>query len=340
MDRTSPWLRALRIPGRPLRLALVLPMIAFAVGAEARTPDAARAAPVATISLDMDPATPGVQSSVSYNEGVDQIAVDVYVQDATAIGAFEFWVSFDVTMLEYLGWSTGPFLGSTGRPVTCQKIITENTVRIGCNTSGPPPPDGPSGEGVLGTLFFRPRFGGESCISMLLVETAEVFGHPIPTVGRGGCTTLVPNTPTPTATWTPTNTPTPTPTPTYTATPTRTATPTKTSTTVPATATPTPTAGRATSTPHAATSTPKPATATATPPLVLTVLGSTPTPSQTPVSTVVAGAPPSQFPGAGAGRFTNSRNDWVITAMSLAIGVLLVLLLRRTFFDDDPEGRA
>lgn len=300
-------------------------------------PDEAQAVVTATISLDMDPATPGVQDTVSYNEGVGQIDIDVYVEDATAIGAFEFWLAFDYTMLEYLGWTTGPFLGSTGRPVTCHRIITENTIRIGCTTNGPTP-DGPSGDGVLGTLHFRPRFGGETCISMLLVETAEVFGHAIPTIGFGGCSTLVPNTPTPSPTFTPTKTHTPTATHTRTATATRTPTPTQTSTTVPSTATPT--GVPPTSTPHGNnTATPKPGTST--PTLVSTVLSGTPTvaPSQsaTPVNTVIAGGPPNRFPGAGTGRFGDGKTEWVITAMSLAIGVLLVLLLRRTFFDDESE---
>ncbi len=323
---------------RALFWGMVLLMTAVGIGSAIGAPDATQAAVTATMSLDMDPATPGVQDSVSYNEGVDQIDIDVYVEDATAIGAFEFWLFFDYTMLEYLGWTTGPFLGSTGRPVTCQNVLTENTVRIGCTTSGPTP-DGPSGEGVLGTLHFRPRFGGETCISMLLVETAEVLGHAIPTVGYGGCSTLVPNTATPTPTRT--STPTHTPTATFTRTPTatRTPTPTHTPTTAPNTATPT--GVPPTSTPQRSnTSTPKPGTAPSTPTLVSTVLAGTPTmtsPTQTPVHTVVAGGPPNRFPGAGTGRFGDGKTEWVITAMSLAIGVLLVVLLRRTFFDDESE---
>jgi len=149
------------------------------------------------IAIDADPYTPGIQNTMTYPEGTDPIEIDVVVQNATNIGAFEFQLSFDNVSLEYIGWALGPFLGSTGRVVTCQQIITENTIRIGCTTTGPPPPDGPSGDGVLVKIGFHPKFPGTTCLPVMLVETAEIFGHPIPTSGQSGCVTIVQSTPTP-----------------------------------------------------------------------------------------------------------------------------------------------
>jgi hypothetical protein len=334
---------ALALCRRTLRVALFTLVASLTIALVAAfSPTGTRAGGPALMALDMDPSTPGVQNTATYPEGTEQIAVDVVVQNADAIGAFEFWIAYNPLYLQFLGWSLGPFLTSTGRVATCHQIITENTIRLGCTTTGPTP-EGPSGDGVLATLFFKPRFGGETCISMLLVETAEVFGHALPTVGQGGCITIIPSTATPTPSHTATRTPTRTPSPTRTHTPTHTP--------VPATRTPavnTPTAvntAPASATPPNNTRTPA---TTRTPAVTRTVTSGTTTPTAfstvagaTPVFPGTPDAPPENpsgptgFPTAGAtGPDGSSRVGWLITAMSLTIGVLLVLLLRRTIFDD------
>lgn len=156
----------------------------------------------ATIAVDTDPGTPGIQTNTNYPTGLSEIDIDIVVLNADKAGAFEFLLYYDGAMLEFLGWTLGPFITSTGRFATCDQIITDNTVRIGCATSGPPPPDGASGDGILAHLRFRPLQQGTVCISTLLVETAEVFGHPLPTIGQSGCVHFV-GTPTPTLTPTP-----------------------------------------------------------------------------------------------------------------------------------------
>ncbi len=302
-----------------------------------RADDRAEAAGGAVIALDMDPATPGIQNTANYPAGIGVIQVDAVVVNANAIGAWEFYLSFDVTALEFLYWGPGPFLMSTGRPVTCFQVITENTLRLGCTSTGFTP-DGPSGDGVIAHMYFRPRFAGGTCFSMLLVETAEVLGHALPTTSQTGCLIVVPHTPTPTPTPTQTSTATATFTSTPTATATRTPTP---SSTVQTTQTPadTPTPG-STKTPSTATKTPVRTTPTpsGSPTPFSTVLGSTPTPGiPTAVVTVIGGPrPPGQFPSAGGnGSFAAGGESWLITAMSLIIGVLLVVLVRRTVFDHD-----
>ncbi len=249
------------------------------------------ASTVATIAFDMDPSTPGIQTSVAYPQTVTDIYVDVVVQnaDAVGIGAFEFEVVIPFG-LHYVDSTVGPFLGSTGRTVTCQQIpaIPEGRVRIGCVTTGLEPA-GPSGDGVLATLHFQPVLRLDACLYFILVETADVGGSPLLTTSQNGCfsyliPTLTPtssptntNTPTPSATPTGTPTPTDTPTDTPTNTPTITATPTSTET---PTDTPTPSITPVPNTDTATpTNTPTPtSTATNTPTAAVTA---TPTSSQT-----------------------------------------------------------
>lgn len=209
----------------PLRIAALLLLMGALGGVDALPPShhAGAAGPLAIV-LDMDPATPGVQDSVSVPQGTPEIAIDVVIQNGVDVGAFEFWVAFDVVALQFLGWTEGPYLTSSGRVSTCVSLINETSVRIGCGTIGPAPPDGPSGDGVLATLRFRPRFSGQTCLPMLLVEVADVGGTPaLPISEAGGCVVVVPSTATPTATHTQTPTPTRTQTPTRTPTATQTA---------------------------------------------------------------------------------------------------------------------
>lgn len=223
-----PAARARLTPRPPLRLAALLIVVAALAGADPfpRSLHAGAGGPLAIV-LDMDPATPGIQDSVTVPQGTPEIAIDVVVQNGESVGAFEFWVAFNVISLEFLGWTEGPYLTSTGRVSTCVPLITENSLRIGCATIGPAPPDGPSGDGVLATLRFRPRFSGQTCLPMLLVEVADITGTPaLPIDEAGGCVVVVPSTATPT----PTQTPTPTPTNTHTPTRTQTATATVTRT--------------------------------------------------------------------------------------------------------------
>ena len=347
MDYTASTHPYVHPPGRRVaRVAMLLSAmlvvsLIFAALASRHTSEAAGSA---IIALDMDPSTPGIQASASYPEGAASIQVDAVVVNANAIGAWEFYLSFDVTMLEYLYWTPGPFLGSTGRPTQCFQVVTENTLRLGCTSTGITP-DGPSGDGVIASMFFRPKFPGGTCFSMLLVETAEVLGHPLPTTSQTGCVIINRNTPTPTLTptstatatatftHTPTNTPTRTPTPTATATSTITHTPVTTTATAQASRTPGATQTAPRGTPSVQSS--------VTP--VSTVLAGTPGPkTPTVISTVIGGGRTPGGPGdlpraGGSDGLVPSRENGVITALSLIIGILLVVLVRRTILGREDE---
>ena len=99
-----------------MRLLLALCTLLACVAATLVPPRHTEGAGSATIALDMDPATPGVQSTATYPSTTTDIYVDVVVQNADAIGAFEFELSIPFG-LHYVDFTQGPFLGSTGRPV-------------------------------------------------------------------------------------------------------------------------------------------------------------------------------------------------------------------------------
>lgn len=77
------------------------------------------------------------------------------------LGAFFFEVRWDPSALAYVGVLPGPFLGSTGRGLYCEKdedSVASGTVSLYCVSLGQTPL-GPEGSGVLGTVTFRPLSG-------------------------------------------------------------------------------------------------------------------------------------------------------------------------------------
>lgn len=298
-----------------LRLIVVVSAVIAFVLASAALPGASLGAGSAAVVLDMDPGAPGIQNTRSYPAGTTDIYVDVWVlnADAGGIGAFEFEIAIPFG-LQYVEYTLGPFLGSTGRPVQCSQLpaIPEGRVRIGCATTGLTPP-GPSGDGLLATLHFRPLplAAGDFCIPFYLVETADVDGTPLPTSDQGGCVTLLPPTPTPTATHTPpaTVTPTPsqTPPPTPSETPGRTATAGSTRTAV--------------------------ASATRTAPATRTALPTTGTPAPAVTSTVV---PVTREPSATVAAATHRTSPTPCGAAPCREGVLSA----PPVVSDNPSGGA
>lgn len=146
-----------------------------------------------TIAVDADVAVAGIQPSADYPAYASAVSVDIVVRDAAPSGAFEFDLLFDPAEMQFLGWTEGAFLGGTGRATSCYAIEHEMDLRVGCSSDGPPPPAGASGDGVLATLRFRPKGAGESCLTLLLVETASVDGEPIPTSREDGCVVFSPD---------------------------------------------------------------------------------------------------------------------------------------------------
>ncbi len=183
------------------------------------------------------------------------VSVDIYIDSATNLGAYEFTLTFDPALLDYMSNVLGPFLGSTGRSTFCMPLREGPvSVTVTCNSLANDPP-GPNGTGLLHTVNFVSLLGGTSPAHLTGVLLSTISASPLqPVLTQDGSVTVLGPTPPPTATGlataTPTRTRTPTatatasPTPTHTATPTRTPTATATATaTSTSTPVPSPTAG-------------------------------------------------------------------------------------------------
>jgi hypothetical protein len=146
-------------------------------------------------------------------------SVDVVADNVNNLGAYQFTLSFDPAIVSFVDAVNGPFLGSSGRDVSCfSPVVGTGTVRFNCVTLGPEP-EGPSGTGVLATVEFAPLTAGTSALDFTGVILADISGSALPHTDVGGQVTVVVGlTPTPcpggvcpTATPTPTATVTPTP---------------------------------------------------------------------------------------------------------------------------------
>jgi len=93
----------------------------------------------------------------------DEFTVDLTIAGASNVGSFEVSLDYatndvggiELNVLEFVSFLPGPFLGTTGRPVTClDPVVDLLSVRVGCVTSGPQPP-GASGGGLLASITFR-----------------------------------------------------------------------------------------------------------------------------------------------------------------------------------------
>jgi hypothetical protein len=165
--------------------ALAAVAVAFVLGVRS-----SRAGTAALIALDMSPTLPGIQSSSTQLQWAGDLPVDVAIVDTPAIGAWEVEVTFESNTIQYVSWTPGPFLASTGRTTSCFETKTQNWVRVGCTSPGTTPP-GPSGDGVLGTLYFHSAFLGNRCLLTTDAKTADVLGNTLPNVDEGGCFNII-----------------------------------------------------------------------------------------------------------------------------------------------------
>ncbi len=122
-------------------------------------------------------------------EGREVIQVDVLVRNVEDLGAFEFVLTFDGNLLEVGQDSVveGPFLGSSGRQTYCpEPTIDNNALRYACVTLGPTPRQGANGEGLLASVFFEPKGGGEATIEFTRAQLATPPGDSIDAEWRAG----------------------------------------------------------------------------------------------------------------------------------------------------------
>ena len=84
--------------------------------------------PTPTTVTRISPATQSVTAG-------SEVVVDIMVDDVTSLAAYEFELSFHANVLSFTSVTKGPFLGSTGRSVTClPPLLDVGKVRFACVT--------------------------------------------------------------------------------------------------------------------------------------------------------------------------------------------------------------
>ena len=106
---------------------------------------------------------------------------DVMIRDVVNLGAFEFELRYDPTIVHVDDVVLGEFLGSTGRTTHSLGPIIDNeagTAAFGAATSGPQP--GPDGSGMLATIHLSPRAFGTSDLHLQDLLVLDTGGDTIP----------------------------------------------------------------------------------------------------------------------------------------------------------------
>jgi hypothetical protein len=171
------------------------------------TPTATSTAGPSTVRID--PPTQEVQVGQAF-------PVQVLIDSAGDLGAFTFRIAFDPALLEAGIPVQGSFITSTGRPAQCfSPSQSGGTIQFNCVTTGPAPPPGASGNGVLGTIPFTAMAEGTSSLDLNTVILTDPNAQQIPiaAVLDGAVTVIAAASPTPCPGICPTNTPTATATP-------------------------------------------------------------------------------------------------------------------------------
>jgi hypothetical protein len=119
-----------------------------------------------------------------------EVTVQVMIKNVTNLGAFEFRLKYDPSVLEYKTVRPGGWLASTGRSVSCYTgEVHEDDFIWGCGSTGPMA--GPDGSGLGGTVVFSPKAAGTSPITCTKMELTYPNSpdYGIPTVGQ--CTGVI-----------------------------------------------------------------------------------------------------------------------------------------------------
>lgn len=118
--------------------------------------------------------------------------VNVQIECAVNLGAYEFTLTFDPAVVNVTGVDDGSFLGSTGRAVTPLTPVIDNnagTVSFGAYTTGDQ--DGPYGPGTLAVLHVQGMWQGMSTASFQLLTLTDVQGQEEDATGAPGTINVV-----------------------------------------------------------------------------------------------------------------------------------------------------
>jgi PKD repeat protein len=125
---------------------------------------------VPRLVVKIDPPT----KEVAYG---DVFTLDVLVEGAEYLAAYEFNMDFDPAVVEVQGVEDGPFLSSTGRTVPTQTVLISNTLGtlyFGAFSVGEDDP--PSGDGKLCTITLEAVGPGTSELDLHTVNLYSLIG--------------------------------------------------------------------------------------------------------------------------------------------------------------------
>ena len=123
-------------------------------------------------------------------EGGLEFKVNIVADDVANLAAFQFGLSYDPSIIQYVGVTEGPFLGSTGREPQCTEPYVQpgqpETLSFNCATLGPPVSlkgtAGPDGSGMLAEITFLPVGGGTTPLDIkggiLVAAELDAQGRP------------------------------------------------------------------------------------------------------------------------------------------------------------------
>jgi len=125
-----------------------------------------------------------------------QFDVQIMADNVANLGDFQFQLTYDDKRLEFISVGKGPFLGSSGREVTCfdargSQAPASNVVGYACATLGPKPPAGAAGSGVLATVTFKAVSAGDVALSLSGVKLTDPPGELLPNSTKDGTITVV-----------------------------------------------------------------------------------------------------------------------------------------------------
>lgn len=117
----------------------------------------------------------------------ETFALQVMIEEASDLGAFEFDLTYDPSILRVEEATVGEFVGSTGRsavPVGPEVDNAGGRVTLGAISYGSG--SGPSGAGVLATVTFVALGEGSTALELSKVQVLDTAVHAQPAAVAGG----------------------------------------------------------------------------------------------------------------------------------------------------------
>jgi len=127
--------------------------------------------------LRIDPSVRVDPAQIAFTSIGQKDTVEVWVDNVTNLGAFEFNVVYDPAVVQAQSVELGEFLGSTGRMTFSPPGSIDNAqgrLIFGAVTFGGPSQAGPTGSGILARIIFIAQTPGTSVMRLEKVKLVDV----------------------------------------------------------------------------------------------------------------------------------------------------------------------